>query len=147
MTNTFIFIRISSLANFTAPNRQSPSVKSMDNSIDHVFNSWTVKSFTTFLWLKDVIFCFKQMASNFTIIFALGKKINFRVRLLLDVAWVLMLSFHYPLNFYAKILSLLAGAVKAAVALNTFVIHIIEVPSTIKITQISLKLFFTFSLF
>ena len=55
-----------------------------------------------------------------------------------------MLSFHYPLNFYAKILSLLAGAVKAAVAINTFVIHIIEVPSTTKITQISFEAFFYF---
>ena len=55
-----------------------------------------------------------------------------------------MLSFHYPLNFYAKILSLLTGAVKAAVAINTFVIHIIKVPSTTKITQISFEVFFYF---
>ena len=82
-----------------APHMQPPSVKSLLKSLDHVPNSLTINKFTTFLCVKVVIFCLKQMPSNFTAIFPLWIKVNFEAGLLSDVAGGLMLSSEQPFGF------------------------------------------------
>ena len=68
----------------------------MPKSRERRSNLWAIRTFTTFVWVKDTLSCFKQFLSNLTAILELWIYVNFGAKLVSD---------NY-LDFNLKILSI-----------------------------------------
>ena len=64
-----------------------------------------------FLWLKDLLSCVKQIASNVTSILALSIKVNLEEILLSTIAVDSICSFEKPLDSHCKAISTLKKTV------------------------------------
>ena len=97
---------------FLAPNTQSPIVNFVCKFFDRVSDSKTNK-FTTVLWVKVALSCFKQVSLNFTANFALWIHCNLGARLLTGLVGNLMISSDNPSELRAIFVNLLnTGVVK-----------------------------------
>ena len=83
--------------------------------MDHAYNSQTINKVTTFLGVKVILSCSKQLPISFTSIFELFIHINFGQSLLFAVIGSLLFSFDNLLDFHSTIVSVRpAGTVEVS---------------------------------